>query len=132
MGSANLGKQVALLRAEDTPENLTRRLQGTSALHVEAGGAAPAVATVLAAVPGVTSVRPARGAAGFEVEAEGGRDVRADVARAVIGGGFDLLALTPVAMSREEIFLQLTTSDAPAEAASTPPPAAAPAAEVQA
>ncbi len=124
----NKGRVVA----EDTPENLTRRLQGTSALHVEARGEAAAVERALSAVPGVTAVRAVRGAAtAFEVEAEGGHDVRADAARAVIAGGFDLLSLTQVAMSLEEIFLQLTTSDAPAEAAPAPPPEAAPAAEVQ-
>jgi hypothetical protein len=46
------------------------------------------------------------------VEAEAGRDVRADIARAIVSRGLDLLALQQVGMSLEEIFLHLTTTDA--------------------
>jgi ABC-2 type transport system ATP-binding protein len=124
----NKGRVVA----EDTPENLTRRLQGSSALHVEARGQAAAVEETLRSVAGVTAVRPARGPAGvYEVESEGGRDIRAEVARAVVGRGHDLLGLTQVGMSLEEIFLQLTTSDAAAETAAPAVPAP-PASEVTA
>src|SRR6266446_46714 len=40
-----------------------------------------------------------------------GRDVRADLARAIVTKGFALLALQQVGMSLEEIFLHLTTTD---------------------
>ena len=49
----------------------------------------------------------------FEVEAT--KTVRGDVARAVVESGWDLNELRPAAMSLEEIFLQLTGSEAPAE-----------------
>src|SRR5688572_5183178 len=75
--------------AEDTPDNLTHRLRGAATLRVEARGDAAAVESALRAVPGVLAVRPSAGA--FEVEAEAGRDVRADVARAVVGAGVDLV-----------------------------------------
>ncbi|HEX6737924.1 MAG TPA: ATP-binding cassette domain-containing protein [Vicinamibacteria bacterium] len=112
--------------AEDTPQNLTRRLKGASALRLEVRGDEASAAAALTAVPGVLSVRRHGGdaeATSFDVEAESGRDVRAELARAVIGGGLDLLALQPQGMSLEEIFLHLTTADAAAPAA---PPAPEP------
>jgi hypothetical protein len=48
--------------------------------------------------------------------------VRAPLARAVVQGGFDLLGLSQVGMSLEEIFLHLTTTDAAAGAAAEPAP----------
>jgi ABC-2 type transport system ATP-binding protein len=53
----------------------------------------------------------------IEVEAAAGADVRAELARAVVQKGLDLLALQQVGMSLEEIFLHLTTTEAAAEAA---------------
>jgi ABC-2 type transport system ATP-binding protein len=102
----NKGRVVA----EDTPDNLTHRLRGAASLRVEARGDAAAVEAALRAVPGVRDVRPSGGA--FEVEAEAGSDVRAAVARAVVGAGFDLVGLSQAGMSLEEIFLHLTTTDA--------------------
>jgi hypothetical protein len=49
----------------------------------------------------------------FEVEAT--KTVRGDVARAVVESGWDLNELRPAALSLEEIFLQLTGTEAPAE-----------------
>ena len=40
-----------------------------------------------------------------------GQDVRPEVAKAVVGAGYDLLELRPVGMSLEEIFLELTRDD---------------------
>jgi ABC-2 type transport system ATP-binding protein len=120
----NKGKVVA----EDTPENLTRRLRGAGALRVDVRGeAAAAAAEAVRSVPGVLSVRAraeSREGTTLEVEAEAGRDVRAEIARAVVSRGLDLLALQQVGMSLEEIFLHLTTTDtAHAEAPPPPPPA---------
>ncbi len=120
----NKGKVVA----EDTPENLTRRLRGAGALRVDVrGDAAAAAAEAVRSVPGVLSVRTraeSPEATTLEVEAETGRDVRAAIARAVVSRGLDLLALQQVGMSLEEIFLHLTTTDtAHAEAPPPPPPA---------
>jgi ABC-2 type transport system ATP-binding protein len=106
----NKGRVVA----EDTPENLTHRLRGAGALRVEVKGDAASVADTLRAVPGVISVRPKTEAAVgavFEVESESGKDVRSDLAAAVVGRGFGLLGLQQMGMSLEEIFLHLTTAD---------------------
>ena len=55
----------------------------------------------------------------LEVESEQGRDVRREIARAVVTNGWGLLELRPMRMSLEEIFLSLTTeeTEAPAVAA---------------
>jgi ABC-2 type transport system ATP-binding protein len=105
----NKGRVVA----EDTPDNLMHRLRGAATLRVEVRGDAAAAATALRGVPGVLTVRGAGETAtgAFEVEAAAGTDVRADVARAVIGSGLDLVGLTQAGMSLEEIFLSLTTSE---------------------
>ena len=53
----------------------------------------------------------------FEIDSEPGRDVRRDLARAVVGSGFGLLELRPMRMSLEEMFLSLTTEEQPVEEA---------------
>ena len=50
---------------------------------------------------------------GFEVDSETGRDVRRELAAAIVSSGWGLLELRPMRMSLEEIFLHLTTEDAP-------------------
>jgi ABC-2 type transport system ATP-binding protein len=105
----NKGKVVAV----DTPENLTHQLKGSATLYVQVDGNGNAMDT-LTGIPGVRHVRVADRHAtftGFEIEAEGNRDVRRDVARAIVDGGWGLLELRPMRMSLEEIFLQLTTTE---------------------
>jgi ABC-2 type transport system ATP-binding protein len=113
----NKGRVVAI----DTPDNLTRRLRGAETIFVQVDGArASEAAAALAKVPGVVRVAPADSAAAgtFEVESETGRDVRRELAKAVVLGGHDLLELRPMRVSLEEIFLSLTTEEKPEEAAS--------------
>ena len=110
----NKGRVVA----EDTPENLTARLQGAASVYVEIDGQGTDPEAVLTAIPGVTTVAVAtrHGACtGFEVQSEKGLDVRRSVAQAVVGAGLGLVELRPMRMSLEEIFLQLTTTDAESE-----------------
>jgi ABC-2 type transport system ATP-binding protein len=112
----NKGRVVA----EDTPDNLTRRLKGAGTIRVEARGEASSVLEVLRAVPGVLAAHPRGGHDGaviVDVEAEAGKDVRAELAWAVVTKGHALLGLQQMGMSLEEIFLHLTTTDA-ADAAS--------------
>jgi ABC-2 type transport system ATP-binding protein len=114
----NKGRVVA----EDTPDNLTHRLKGAGTLRLEVRGEGPALEDALKAVPGVTSVRTrsaAQGVSVLEADAEAGRDVRAELAAAVVQKGYGLLGLAPVGMSLEEIFLHLTTTDV----GEAPPPA---------
>jgi ABC-2 type transport system ATP-binding protein len=113
----NKGRVVAV----DTPDNLTRRLRGAETMFVHVDGArASEAAAALAKVPGVVRVEPLENAASgtFEVESEMGRDVRRELARAIVLGGHDLLELRPTRVSLEDIFLTLTTEEQPEEAAS--------------
>lgn len=106
----NKGRVVA----EDTPDALTRRLRGTETMYVQVEGAGLPVESVLGRVAGVTGVTEADrhdGAVGYEVESEKGRDVRRDIAQAVVASGWGLLELRPIRMSLEEIFLSLTTEE---------------------
>jgi ABC-2 type transport system ATP-binding protein len=106
----NKGRVVA----EDTPDNLMRRLRGAGALRLEVRGAPAPVVQAIEAVPGVLHVKAHAAHEGLltlDVEPEAGKDVRADLAAAIVGRGFGLLGLQQVGMSLEEIFLHLTTTD---------------------
>jgi ABC-2 type transport system ATP-binding protein len=112
----NKGRVVAV----DTPDNLTARLRGSETLYVQLDSGSAEARPALEAVEGVTGVTAVDrhdGIVGFEVDSERGRDVRRDIARAVVSSGWGLLELRPVRMSLEEIFLHLTTEETPAETA---------------
>jgi ABC-2 type transport system ATP-binding protein len=114
----NKGRVVAV----DTPDNLTARLRGSSTMYVEVDASGADAATSLAGVPGVTRVVEADrrdGHVAFEIDSERGRDVRRDLARAVVASGWGLLEMRPMRMSLEDVFLSLTT-----EESATPPAAA--------
>jgi ABC-2 type transport system ATP-binding protein len=106
----NKGKVVAV----DTPYNLTSRLQGAETMYVQVDASGANAGVALGGIPGVTRVVEADrkdGVVGYEVESEHGRDIRRDLARAVVSSGWGLLELRPMRMSLEEIFLSLTTED---------------------
>lgn len=112
--------------AEDTPENLDRRLKGAESMWLSVRGPAEAVASTLKGLPKVLNVHAEKSASHdgvamalshFVVESEMGADVRESLAHAVVGSGWGLLELRPAQLSLEEIFLQLTTSDSAVEPA---------------
>ena len=118
----NKGRVVAV----DTPDNLTARLRGSETMYVQVDAAGVDATAVLRRVAGVSRVVEAdrrEGIVGYEVEGEHGRDIRRDLARAVVGGGWGLLELRPMRMSLEEVFLSLTTEDIDAAAAASGEPA---------
>jgi ABC-2 type transport system ATP-binding protein len=108
------------LVATDSVENLTNRLRGSEAVAVEVAAqddapAADSIRQKLEQVPGVSRVLfkdTRNGRHAFEVESLQGRSIRADLARAVVESGWSLLELHAVALSLEEIFLQLTATEA--------------------
>jgi ABC-2 type transport system ATP-binding protein len=111
----NRGKVVAV----DTPENLTSRLRGSETMYVQVDAGGADVASVLQRVSGVTRVAIAdskQQVVGYEVDSEAGRDVRRELAAAVVGRGWGLLELRPMRLSLEEIFLHVTTEEMPATA----------------
>ena len=115
----NKGRVVAV----DTPDNLTARLRGSETMYVQVDANGADATAALAQLTGVTRVVESDrrdGIVGYEVESEHGRDVRRDLAKAVIGRGWGLLELRPMRMSLEEIFLSLTTEEPSTPAAAEP------------
>ena len=112
------------LVATDSVERLRNRTgEGAVQVQIETEGAAgkQAVQQRLEQVPGVSKVIEAAGAGDkliFEVDSLPGRNARADIARAVVQSGWNLLELKSLTYSLEEVFLELTgpQDQAPAEA----------------
>src|SRR6201997_101568 len=111
----NKGKLVAT----DSVHNLQSRARGAGSVLVEVAGRdgnleSASVQRRLEQVPGVSRVlfketRDNRSI--FEVEGKSDRAIRGDLARAIVESGWDLNELRAAAVSLEEVFLQLTSSD---------------------
>ena len=101
--------------AEDTPEELTAQIRSARTLRVRIAGTDPTFASKLRDVGGVDAVsRTAETGDGscFEIETPiDGDDMRAEIARFVVAGGYDLLEMTTVEMTLEDVFLRLTTDE---------------------
>ncbi len=102
----NKGKIIA----EDTPQNLQARLVGSERASLRVRGDADGLSKLVTKVKGVQTVHSAEDGS-VEFQFAPGQDVRPEVAKAVIGAGYDLLELRPIGMSLEEIFLELTRED---------------------
>ena len=112
----NKGRVVAV----DTPDNLTARLRGSVSMYVQVEAPGQDVSAALSKVAGVTGVSESDrhgSAVGYEVASEQGRDIRRELAQAVVGHGWGLLELRPMRVSLEEIFLSLTTEETQAQPA---------------
>jgi ABC-2 type transport system ATP-binding protein len=108
----NKGRVVAV----DTPDNLTARLRGSETMYIQLDANGANVGPALGRVSGVTRVVEADrrdGVVGYEIESASGHDVRRELARAVVTSGWGLLELRPMRMSLEDVFLSLTTEEAP-------------------
>jgi ABC-2 type transport system ATP-binding protein len=100
--------------AEDSPATLASRLQGTTRFFVRVGNAAPKdVAKAIKGVKGIEEIHPTE--EGVEVTAASQADPRPAVAATIVQKSWDLLELSNVAMSLEDIFLQLTNDESVAE-----------------
>ena len=113
------------LVATDSVENLQHRTRGAQSVILEVEGRdalkvdAPHIQQQLEKVAGVSRVmfKETRGATSiFEVESLKDRSIRGDLARSVVEAGWNLNELRSASMSLEEVFLQLTGSDAAAAA----------------
>ena len=107
----NRGRLVAV----DTPENLTTKLQTSSRLLVRVEGPATEVVRALGAVSGVQTVKEDGIGPGHVVtcvvESKKDRDVRKDVAAAVVRQNWGLLELRPVDLTLEDVFVRLVTEE---------------------
>ena len=104
------GKIVAV----DTPHNLRYQLQGAERVFVEVQGPGNEIMSKLKAMPGVMDVSQVGESDGryrFQIEGELHKDIRSELARAIVQNGWGLLELHAVSMSLEDIFLKLTTAE---------------------
>ncbi|MBM3785254.1 MAG: ATP-binding cassette domain-containing protein [Acidobacteria bacterium] len=108
------------LVATDTVENLTSRMRGAASIGLEVQGDFSGVQERLEKVSGVAKVTARdekNGRRYFEIETAEAKDVNADLARAVVEGGYNLTELKALGVSLEDVFLQLTSTEAKEEKA---------------
>lgn len=107
----NQGKIVAM----DTPDNLMAQLQKSSLLYLQIEGPREVVQKHLQLIKGVRRVKvqetPKNTITSYIVESDKGMDLRRELARKVVNEGWGLLELKSMAMSLEDIFIQLVTTE---------------------
>jgi ABC-2 type transport system ATP-binding protein len=100
--------------AQGTESELVQQAFPSARIELRVAGATDDVAGAVAAIPGVTGVRPlpARdGSVGLLVEAGRERDVRPELVRLVTGRGWTLQELHQVGMSLEEVFMRAVAGE---------------------
>jgi ABC-2 type transport system ATP-binding protein len=95
---------------EDSPEQLQARLTGAQRVVIKVQGDTDGLESLMLNVPGVTAVN-GNVDGDFDVEIAPGKDVRPEVARAVVSADYDLLEMRSVGLSLEDIFLELTREE---------------------
>ena len=102
----NKGKIVA----EDSPDRLRARLSGGDRVGLKVMGDGAGLSDALINVPGVTTVRAVRDGE-LEIETAPGGNVRPELAKAVVNGGWGLVEMKSMGMSLEDIYLQLVQAE---------------------
>ena len=110
--------------AEDTPDRLSARVRRSEKVSVTLKAPSPDLADRFRTIPGVMSVHAPTGAGAFLLECELGKDLREEIARFVVGGGWGLLELKTISMTLEDVFLQLTQQEEDMGVADRPEPQA--------
>jgi len=92
--------------AQGAPATLRKQIQKGDHLYAEVSGTNAATANkLLTSIPGVEGITPQ--GTGYTIRVQAGKDVRSDVAQKIIESGYRLLELRPVAMTLEEMFLDV-------------------------
>ena len=95
--------------AADSTENIGSSLTETHQVELTIGGDTARVKDTISRLEGIKSV--SRSGNRFIVDAEKDRDLRAEIARKVVEGGFDLLEMRSHSMTLEDVFLKLVTEE---------------------
>lgn len=95
---------------EDTPERLQAGLTGIQRITIRVQGDGDGLEKILREVPGIVKASAASDGL-LEVEFSPGIELRPIIARNVINAGYDLLELKSIALSLEDIFIQLTRDE---------------------
>jgi ABC-2 type transport system ATP-binding protein len=96
--------------ASDRPENLSRQLGQGSRVLLTVGGPAAEVESALQKISGVNQVLSPE-AGKFVVETDSGRELRPELARVVVGRGWELMELKSQEFTLEDVFLNLVTEE---------------------
>ena len=96
--------------ASDTPANLTHQLNRDARVYLVVRGPVPEVQAALQAVPGVKTVRGLKNGT-FTLEADLDSEVRPELARCIVQGGWDLLELKTQEFTLEDVFINLVTEE---------------------
>ncbi|HLF01374.1 MAG TPA: ATP-binding cassette domain-containing protein, partial [Anaerolineales bacterium] len=102
----NKGKIVA----EDAPDKLRSRLSGGDKVGLKVAGDGADLQDALAKVSGVTTVKMVTDGE-FEIETVPGGNVRPELAKVVVNGGWGLLEMKSTGLSLEDIYLQLIQAE---------------------
>ncbi|GAB4368653.1 MAG: ATP-binding cassette domain-containing protein [Spirochaetales bacterium] len=101
--------------ADDTPENLAKRLLGGSHLLLRIDGTPQQVESALKPVPDIKNLsfkEPQEpGTVEVVVESDKDKDIRRNVSRALGTAGLPILMMRSLDLTLEEIFLHLTTKE---------------------
>ena len=105
--------------ADDSPENLARRILGGSHIHLRLDATEAAVSKALKKVSSITKLEftesQEQGAVEAIAESAEDADIRRDLFKALAAADIPILMMRPLDMSLEEIFLNLTTIENPNE-----------------
>jgi ABC-2 type transport system ATP-binding protein len=106
--------------ADDTPENLARRLLGGSYILLRVDGGQGAISRALETIPAIRKVefKESQEPGTLDLVAEAGEetDIRRDIFRALSAAKLPILMMQSLDMSLEDIFLNLTTKETTGEA----------------
>ena len=101
--------------AVDDPVNLGTNLSGVERVELEVSGPNREILPVIEQVPGVQSIERIQVSGGayhrYHVTVDLDKDIRNDLAKAIIENNWALLKLQSLGMSLEEIFLRLTIEE---------------------
>ena len=110
----NGGKIVA----DDTAENLTRKLSKDFRYIIRVEGPQEDIQKVLSSIPGMKEVlfngEKETGAFEFSLESDPALDIRREVFHRIVTRNWTILSFRSTEMTLEDIFLQLTTGDSAA------------------
>ena len=104
----NQGKVVA----QDTPEELTRKLKGGEKVILQVEGSSEDINKALKGIKGIDKMDIEEVKQGVnKIIIESDKDLRKDLAKKVVNSGLGLLELTVDKFTLEDIFLELTTKE---------------------
>ncbi len=101
--------------ATDTVSSLTAQLQSSRKIKLTIRGPRENILSTLAAINGILRIEAKDEEGAYELEMQKELDVRADISRAVVQQGWDLLEMRGQELSLEEVFVQLVTEESTGE-----------------